>query len=435
MSGAADGLGANANRAATANQTVKSPINADFAITNETPQPAPASCNHKFCASSKAKPASVTPEPGMIDPTHAGAQWPTSGSTNDSAIKQRAEDAGRRSTGQFPSQSVAGPNELAPVVNPATAVTLAATSAIALADDPGVSAATANSATSPIRPENSTERATMKARSEQGAASCGAKTSQASPAQMPGNALRADPPETDPTASGGSTSPRRTLQSTEPARSLAAQTDLSPTVGRVGLPARPTNVTDRARALAKDSPIGGVALGQAAAPSSPAPDGAGPLASSPTFDPGTTALDEAAQGWAAPLAHELSALLAEGAPRSARLKLHPPALGEVALAVDLRADSVRATLTVATPAAHAMLTAGLGLLADAVSGSGLRLDSLTVALGDTGAGTSGHGDAKPPRNGPGEPSSVAASPNATVLDGSLVSSPTPNHQGRVHVYA
>lgn len=160
------------------------------------------------------------------------------------------------------------------------------------------------------------------------------------------------------------------------------------------------------------------------------------MPTSPTSDPGMTTLDEAAPNWVAPLTQELSALLAEGAPRSARLRLHPPTLGDVALAVDLRADSVRATLTVATHAAHAMLTAGSNALSETMANAGLRLDSLNVALGDTGAGTSGQGDtAKSPQNGAAKPSSATTPPIGTITDATSVSLATLTHQGRVHVYA
>ena len=276
----------------------------------------------------------------------------------------------------------------------------------------------------------------MMARSEQDAASAEAHTSKISPERMPGDTPQADaPPDTEPGASGDALDRQQAPQLAEPAQALVAQAGLPPTAGQAGMLARPTGPSARARALADDGPIGGIPPDQGAATSNPEVDGAGPVALAPVFDPSTIALDEPTQSWAAPLAHELSALLAEGAPRSARLKLHPPTLGDIALAVDLQADSVRATLTVATPAAHAMLTAGLGLLADSMLASGLRLDSLHVALGDTGAGAGRHDDAKSPRNGPAEPSFATSARDSTVLDGSSVPSPTPTHQGRVHVYA
>ena len=220
---------------------------------------------------------------------------------------------------------------------------------------------------------------------------------------------------------------------TVPARSIAGET------GTVAEP----DVVAAVRKFAPDPrmrsvPVPPAPVAQPAAPVAPlqsandAAAGSDRSSSVSTPTRPEAALDGPAQVWVPALSRDLAAV-ADAAPRPARLRLRPAAMGDLDVALELRPGGVHIALTAAEPAAHRALTAARDDLAQALGEAGLALGGLSVALGQ------GSADAPPGRAPvPGPHAGVTPAPAAAAVRAPAPTSTarTPTHrEGRIDVYA
>ncbi len=134
-------------------------------------------------------------------------------------------------------------------------------------------------------------------------------------------------------------------------------------------------------ALSADKPLPTHAAAQAAS-GAPAPV---TLAPAPAATPAaatitTVSLEDAPARWVPVLARDLAALGAD-APRPARLRLRPDALGMLDVALELRGARVHVALVANSVDAHRLLAAASDDLGQALQTAGLQLDGVSVALG------------------------------------------------------
>lgn len=244
------------------------------------------------------------------------------------------------------------------------------------------------------------------------------------------------PPATSPTHL--EKAPSAAASGSAPAASAPAAEPASP---RESVRARSQRQAALAEAAALDSPSRSSATASAAearpvfapaaAPSAPTP--ANPTA--PLVAATAPLPLDAPEIWVSRLADEVG-LLASGPVRSTRLKLRPAALGDLQLSVELEKDRVRVAMTVATPAAHAIVTRDLDQLTLAAAQQGLTLDHVTLELGSQASGQSSQHQDQSGRHGPLWRSPERAAPSATLGSAPQERRPSPlKSGGRIDVYA